>query len=634
MLAACAGDVDMATCSPNKLQGVNSNPYSLELPDGFWSVTAFVQTPTGPKGAGKFLMPETGSATKDFTIDVDGTNASRRIFGQIVNQTGNPVPSSFLYVCPGETWTDWSFTCVGGTFFGAGPDGSFQGFVEPTRRYQIRPAVYGGSTTGPISGIEPLPADAPVTALDLGLMIVNAGPTRYVTGKVLDGQGGVILGPERAHQVWACPQPGPTGGSCPGRATAFANSATGEFTLGLDSTKDWAVSGVSEVIKVRSKPIRVPAVPLGSPVDTVTHEFRLAYGPMTGTVKRIGYTLPFPKDIIGVGACPIDEPGVGAGCFGIQAAFAKGDGTYTFNLPPDTYRISGFMYVDGALVIGAGAEVTVVDGVAIVDQEWSADVPSGELVGVDGNGDNIADALQDHVATVGAPINGLGRVTIEAPPDVKIVNVAPRDLSNYATLPPVPNPWGSLSFTLDLPEGHSGTVVLNLTYQDNMPDEAVFYKYDRSDGTWKIFDGFTRTSGHHATLTLQDGAVPDDFDNSPGFITDPFVLDYGVTPAEVQGFAKPVKAVNEVKTGKTVPLKWRTTLNSGQPLDDPALHQPLVAKACGSEAAGRVLGTPVSLGDGWWQVDWKPAADMRGCWNVTASVSSGASVTARFNLNR
>ena len=95
----------------------------------------------------------------------------------------------------------------------------------------------------------------------------------------------------------------------------------------------------------------------------------------------------------------------------------------------------------------------------------------------------------------------------------------------------------------------------------------------------------------------------------------------------VQGFHSPINssAINSIKGGQTVPVKWRTVDANGAPVADPAtfvrLRSAAVTQACEPGVSIVSVGEEVAtvgnglkyLGDGEWQLNWKTSSTWRGC---------------------
>ena len=109
------------------------------------------------------------------------------------------------------------------------------------------------------------------------------------------------------------------------------------------------------------------------------------------------------------------------------------------------------------------------------------------------------------------------------------------------------------------------------------------------------------------------------------------------------GFREPVSpspTVNTVKTGSTVPVKWRITDWNGVGVSDPASFKALTssAAACTTSATDEVevinVGSGLNyLGDGTWQYNWKTSGLPTGCRQLRLLLNGAASPqTAQFKV--
>ena len=109
------------------------------------------------------------------------------------------------------------------------------------------------------------------------------------------------------------------------------------------------------------------------------------------------------------------------------------------------------------------------------------------------------------------------------------------------------------------------------------------------------------------------------------------------------GFEAPVStvAINVVKGGQAVPLKWRTVDALGSPVSDPASFVSItsVADDCDLLSPTQTLGDVIVstggglqyLGDGRWQINWKTTKGWSGC-RTLHLVLAGASVGTEFRF--
>lgn len=99
------------------------------------------------------------------------------------------------------------------------------------------------------------------------------------------------------------------------------------------------------------------------------------------------------------------------------------------------------------------------------------------------------------------------------------------------------------------------------------------------------------------------------------------------------GFREPISAdaLNNVKAGSTIPVKWRITDANGVGISDPASLASLrfVAESCDAtvpmESVDEVLATTglKNLGDGTWQYNWKSPKTWRNCFELQLTLADG-----------
>jgi hypothetical protein len=224
--------------------------------------------------------------------------------------------------------------------------------------------------------------------------------------------------------------------------------------------------------------------------------------------------------------------------------------------------------------------------------------------GYDGNGDGTDDTLQQDVTSVPSA-TGAGVVTIVAPDaDYSLTSVT-------ATAAPagVDAPIGVIGFNVNLPANVT-TADVEVLLPAGVTVDTVL-----KDLNGTIVD-FTSQStidlaNHKVVLHLVDGGAGDADGLVNGVIVDPVILESRYT----FGFVAPVDAgiPNIANAGQTIPVKWRITTASGQPVSNPASFVKLTSKggACSSEPGDPIeVYAPGSsglqyLGDGVWQLNWK-----------------------------
>jgi hypothetical protein len=626
-------DCTVATADPT------TGAFALEVPSGYsYTTRAFAHLQFGPLTRRIAVSGPNihDSNTLGLPAEVFGIPA-RPVHGRITDSSDVPVSGGGLYLCP-KTPQGWSLGCAGNRLIGSDPfSGGFADWIDGAKAWLALPFANQGAVTAPIFTILPTatPSDAPV---DLGTIRLDAFSPRYVQGHVYGPDGVPVPHLPQTDSVWACPDPG-TSGSCPGRVTGFVQS-DGSYVLLLDPSKRYHLIADSIALGFRSAYRTIePGTDSVGGID-----FTLEFGTLQGTVGRTGFPTPFPANIIGVGACPegARESGERESCTGLQAQFAATNGTYRLRLSPGVWRVAGFMYVDGVLVIGDVERVAVgvVDATADVHvamdtdlftsttKSWSADPPPSAGVA-------ITDAGQ--TATITAPVAGGGDVRITAPPGVVLENVVALEPDAFSSTPELAIPWGTVSFTVQAPSV-GGSVTLDMYFADALPADAVYLKYDRADGIWKPFSGFQQVDAHNATLTLVDGPGLGDYDGTAnGWITDPATIDFGgeIPDYDVPTLSVPTSARNEVKAGRAVPLTWRATID-GAPVDSLASFDSVTVRPCSSDPEEAVVlaGAPASLGDGWFQLDWKSPKQPNTCWTFTLTLADGDEDSIDVRLRR
>lgn len=108
------------------------------------------------------------------------------------------------------------------------------------------------------------------------------------------------------------------------------------------------------------------------------------------------------------------------------------------------------------------------------------------------------------------------------------------------------------------------------------------------------------------------------------------------------GFGAPIADVNDVKAGRSVPVKWNLTDASGTPISDPSSFESLTSRPVGCEqgpgetvvepAAGASGLQYLDLGD--WQYNWKTSKSYAGtCREMVLTLADGTTHSAMFRFN-
>lgn len=616
-VSACSGTAVTNPCDGNILDTdlAANGTYSLSLPEGGeYAVVAYVFTASGLQTS---PVHQVGSAdpggSHNFTLPVAfGLPATRPLSGSVVNQDGIPVPGAGAVLCPGVSWTAG---CVGSRTAFASGNGSFSILIHPDTEYRILPFAYQGAVSGQVSSVAAGTAPVVLTSP----LVVDTSDVRAITGRILGPSGSPIAsGNPQATAVWLCPAANGSTGGCKDRRTVFT-AADGTFTAYVRDSVDYNLQAVSYALLplseypggVRSYPLELPAATGDRAVGDIT----LAYGELRGTVDRFGWDA-FPQNTIGVGACPTTSPTGGAvpntgtaeKCFGLQAVFARADGSYRMPLPPGTYNVSGYMFVDGVLVIGPARSYTVQPTVLQDAQDFLAD-PPGALF-------STGTAL-----VLPAPSPDLGTITVSAGgrPIANAVAIAP---GSFANDPAPEAAWGALTFTVATIPGE--TIEVTLDFERPIPAGATFHKLvpGTTPGalpTWQPFSGFRRLDDYTATLTLTDGGAGD-YDGVPnGFITDPLHVQVDGADFALTGFARPLAPYPtpaRIKAGSAIPAKWRVTDVAGAPVEAGGSPESLTLSVTCGMTTTQVSLDPSgvsSLGDGWWQADIRTSKSWRDC---------------------
>jgi Tol biopolymer transport system component len=344
-------------------------------------------------------------------------------------------------------------------------------------------------------------------------------------------------------------------------------------------------------------------------------------------------------------------PGIQVSAYGAASngfAVTGADGSYTMTgLTTDTYKVS--FYDPGSNAIewwnekpdfSSATAVPLTRGQALtgINDRFGAPPDDGDGViepaGLDGNGDGIADDLQQNVTSVDTA-TGAGVVTIVAPTDqYALTAVSATDATNPP--PGVSFPVGVIGFTLHLPTGVSTADVT--LYLPTGTTVDAFIKY--IGGSPLDFTDHVTVVGNTAVLHLTDGGIGDADGAVNGVIVDPIAP---IKAYRFGGFRAPIDngIVNAAQSGQTIPVKWRITTEGGVPVSDPKSFLSVTSKGgtCGGVSDEIEAYAPGSsglryLGDGVWQFDWKTDKAWKGqCRVLTLHLADNLkSRTAQFKF--
>ena len=356
--------------------------------------------------------------------------------------------------------------------------------------------------------------------------------------------------------------------------------------------------------------------------DVVTNGVRF-----TGAVTRTGFDT-FPPRTAGVGAC---ETGTTfPGTCSPRIAYANPAGAVSLRLPPGTWNIAGFIFIDGSPVVGAD----VMENTVVPDSALS----TAQLVGTAADGSPVPGVLSADLAELTTPT----AVTVA---DLDFATGG-NELSNVAVVPsstvftPIPDevlaPYGAISFTSTVPgcdpnspPSVGSPAVITVALPDGA-NPGAWYKL--IDGTWEPFAGAV-IEANIVTITIVDGGDGDADGIINCFVTDPAMAD--VRP--FSGFLDPIRtdATTVLRAGRTVPIRWRVFDEDGLPLDALSHFDSLVYtpdSGAPVTIADRTGPKPKYIGDGYWQFNWKPAVakGSGGVLTLTVTMTDESPATARL----
>ena len=514
------------------------------------------------------------------------------------------------------------------------PDGSFAFGANSGSELRLRASWFDGT-----SHVVSDPVDlilAPGVAVECELRIGGVSSCAPVTGSlqvtVTDTAGNPLAGVPVSIQAasggsaWADPTDA-------NGVQAVSGFPTGPYVVTVGPVPGVGSGTVTRTVAIDPSATTIETIPL----------------PFTGIRGTVSRDEANPGATIGaVGACPapLDPSSNGVCGPAVLTTGGGSGGAFTLGLNPGVpYNVRGLVATGvGGTVVAASPSTGVTLAADVVDTcSFTTGTPGAascgvtdddgdgvdEPAGYDGNDDGQADDGQHWVVSVEAATGGI--VTIDALDDDFALSgvgaaAAPPDLPAGVDLP-----LGVLGFSVDLPDGAStATVRLHLPPGT---DAVAYFKQLPASGDWVEYPNAT-VVGDTVTLDLVDN---DEFDHDPtvGVIGDP--------GGPVIGFLSPIRigAVNRVKAGRTVPVKWRLTDENGSPVSEPSSFTGLssVAHGCdGLSTGGSVLadGSGTSglqhLGDGSWQYNWKTGKTWNGCRTLTLVLSNGITYRAEFQF--
>ena len=161
------------------------------------------------------------------------------------------------------------------------------------------------------------------------------------------------------------------------------------------------------------------------------------------------------------------------------------------------------------------------------------------------------------------------------------------------------------------------------------------------NGVWSLLPADRVTIyPNKVEIRLTDGGIGDDDGLADGTIVDPGGLVIVENVYQFSGFREPITtgALNTVKAGSTVPVKWRLTDGNDSAVADPASFVGLTAvlTACGTGLVDDVIeatSTNTGLqykGNGEWQYNWKTPKGATGCRQLRLTLGDGSVHTSAF----
>ena len=388
--------------------------------------------------------------------------------------------------------------------------------------------------------------------------------------------------------------------------------------VAVDPALTYGIGGVGWAHQVATGGHRPAPAQIVGPGGPTTLVSRVPAAEIVGNVQRSGFSS-LPESTTGVGACPANAP---YPCDNVKFAFADAAGDYRFALPAGEWDVASFTLVGGAVVVGKHVtRLTVVNGGSYT-VNTTTDAATPDETGVDGNGDGVPDADQDHVTTF--PVGGGGTVTMVAPAGTVTTSFAAVAAGDLPAAPAgYTAPIGVLAFTLtNVPTG--GSVDVSFILPAGFP-YAEYWKMVGS--TWALFP--STTVGNVTTITLTDGGAGDQDGTVNGTIVDPGALLVPPTPPPAfGGFEGPVTTRGPVKAGSALPVRFRATAADGSPLA--AGDVSVAVRPCGG-AATTLAGLRTD-GAGRWEVVWKTPKGATGCHVVVVHLAGGPSHEAAVQL--
>ena len=253
----------------------------------------------------------------------------------------------------------------------------------------------------------------------------------------------------------------------------------------------------------------------------------------------------------------------------------------------------------------------------------------------DGNGDGLKDYEQANVTSY--PATSGNYVTLAAPASTLLTNVQTVNPTSYNPPAGYTLPEGLTDFKLE----HVTTADVTFKiFTASTVGVTGYAKY--RNGQWSLLpQSRVKIFSDRVEITLTDGGIGDDDGVVNGTIVDPGGLVIVRNIYQFGGFREPITAgaLNTVKAGSAVPVKWRITDAAGNPVSDPASFTSLTSlvSTCNTGLVEDAIETTTAtntglqyLGNGVWQFIWKTAKTATGCRQLRLTLADGSVHTAAF----
>jgi hypothetical protein len=404
-------------------------------------------------------------------------------------------------------------------------------------------------------------------------------------------------------------------GAGPGMVVRIAQTnSSGMFSMTLNSAARYNLRGYAVVGELLVSPI-TDAPPGSTVAVSRDYDFISEGTTFQGTLSRTGF-VTFPSQIAGVGAC-LDGTVFPTTCTNPRFVYTNSAGNYSLRLPPGTWNIAGFVFIDGAPIIGSAVQQVVPSGIS-----------QTVLLNINGDINTIAASstavpAPDGSGSITVTTNGSSLANVAVVPSSAVLTDIPADVDLS---------YGVLSFTSPV-DSPGGTAIFDITFPRPLDPGVQWYKV--RNGVWSAHPNVVLVDEYTLRISIVDGSPADDDGTANGYVTDP---GYAGTPATevLRAFAAPIKmtGTNVTKAKSSTPVKWELRRN-GAPVTDPA-HFLGLSSAPGGPGCGSDLGAPAYIDPagltyvkGLWKVTWKTPA-IKGCYTLTLRVARQQPISATF----